>query len=264
MLSRELMGALCLGVVWVTALLVAAAALQDLADLRRIGSRAKGAIVGVAKGDLARWKVEQTARAIDAKRDEAIAFHERRFVSEVLGGRLEAGDTAYEVQPSQNAQVWVERSSRVNATRCPDVATFDEVYAQARKAKGAAREAAVTIGDGDRVFVLGRVEDAKIDPEIVSTLDPVAFCNRNVALILGFIPAELAVCGVATLVALHKPHFGRVSILGAVLCLAFFLGVTPLAVALREHVRRPHEAFLRTKWFRSALSHAQAHSQGKA
>jgi hypothetical protein len=43
------------------------------------------------------------------------------------------------------------------------------------------------------------------------------------------------------------------SIIGAVACIAFFLGVTPVAVALRESVRRPHEAFLRSVWSRKAL-----------
>src|SRR6185369_872480 len=83
MLPREVMGVLCLGVVWMTALLVAGAAWQDLRDLRAIVRRAKNAIRGtVIGGDLAEWAVEQTGRATD---DDAIAFHDREFHCEILG-----------------------------------------------------------------------------------------------------------------------------------------------------------------------------------
>jgi len=86
MLSREVMGMFCLGVVCLTALLVAGAALQDLRDLRAIVKRARKAIQGIVEGgDLAEWAVEQTGRATD---DDAIAFHDRTFHSEILGGKV--------------------------------------------------------------------------------------------------------------------------------------------------------------------------------
>jgi hypothetical protein len=269
-LSRELMGVLCLGVVWVTALLVAAAAMQDLFDLRRIARLARGAIVGTAHGDLAEWSVEQTARAIDKGGDQAIAFHERHFAGEIFGGAVTTdGSGVFEIDPSKTGQVWLEQTARVRALSCVDVTTFDAVYGQARKAKGALRSSQVRIGDGDRVFVVGEVTGKRVQPAIVSTVDPVAFCNRKSLLIALFIPVELALCAVATRVALEPPHFGRTSIIGALLCFAFFLGVTPVAVSLREGVRRPHEAFLRVKWSRQALessadsAHAQRLTQRK-
>ena len=199
------MGVMCLGVVWVTALLVAAGALQDLADLRRIARRARGAIVGIARGDLAEWKAEQTARAIDVSGDEAIAFHERRFVSDIVGGPVEVGDVTYDVSPSKTGEVWVSEGARVAATSCPDAAMFDLVYAQAKKAKGASRDAVVRIGKGERVFVVGKLDGRRIDPEIVSTLDPVAFCRHKSLPLALFIPLELAACGLATALALRPP-----------------------------------------------------------
>ena len=240
MLSREIMGALCLGVLWVTAILVAGAAWQDFRDLRAIVKRARDMFDGVVKdGDLAEWSVEQTGRATD---DDAIAFHDRSFRSEVFGGKI----GAREIAPNANAQVWIDEAAREEAASCGDVTTYDGAHAIARKAKGFARTVRVRVRAGQRVWVIG-------SGELVSTFDPRAWASRKSVLVLAFIPIELAVCAAATRLALSLPHFGTMSIIGAVACIAFFLGVTPLAVALRESVRRPHEAFLRTVWSRKAL-----------
>ncbi len=249
MLSREVMGIACLGIVWVTAILVALAALQDLADLRRIAKRARRAIVGTAVGDLAEWRVEQTGRAIDGRR-EAIAFHDRAFHGEVFASQIRAGGDEYEIASSDTAHVWLG-NERAEGAACASDADFESAYPQAKKAKGFAREVRVRIHDGQRVHVLGKIDGKRITPEIVSTIDPIAFCRRKAMLIALFVPTEIVVCAAATALALVPPHFGRVSIAGAVACFAFFLGVTPLAVALRENARRPHEAFLRTEWLRA-------------
>ena len=241
MLSREIMGALCLGVLWVTAILVAAAAWQDFRDLRAIVKRARKMIEGVVKdGDLAEWSVEQTGRATD---DDAIAFHDRTFHSEVFGGKV--GDE--EIAPNPNGEVWIDEHAREEAASCGDVTTYDAAHALARKAKGFARTVRVRIRAGQRVWVIG-------DGEIVATFDPGAWAARKSMLILAFIPIELALCAAATRLALTLPRFGTMSIIGAVACIAFFLGVTPVAVALRESVRSPREAFLRTVWSRKALA----------
>lgn len=240
MLSREVMGALCLGVLWVTALLVAAAAWQDFRDLRAIVKRARKMIDGlVSGGDFAEWSVEQTGRATD---DDAIAFHDRAFHSEVFGGKV--GDQ--EIAANKIGEVWIDEKAREEAAGCGDVTTYDAAHAIARKAKGFARTVRVRIRAGQRVWVIG-------DGEIVSTFDPRAWASRKSLLVLAFIPIELALCAAATRLALSLPRFGTMSIIGAVACIAFFLGVTPLAVALRESVRLPHEAFLRTVWSRKAL-----------
>ena len=240
MLSREIMAALCLGVLWVTALLVAGAAWQDFRDLRAIVKRARKMIEGVVKdGDLAEWSVEQTGRATD---DDAIAFHDRTFHCEVFGGRV--GDA--EIAPNAKGEVWIDDAAREEAAGCGDVTTYDAAHALARKAKGFARTVRVRVRAGQRVWVIG-------EGDLVATFDPRAWASRKSWLVLAFVPIELACCAAATRLALSVPHFGTMSIIGAVACIAFFLGVTPVAVALRESVRRPHEAFLRTIWSRKAL-----------
>jgi len=247
MLSREIMGALCLGVLWVTALLVAAAAWQDFRDLRAIVRRTRKMIEGVVKGgDLAEWSVEQTGRATD---DDAIAFHDRSFHSEVFGGKVGVdGSAERDIVANAKGEVWVGERAREEAASCGDVTTYDAAHAIARKAKGFARTVRVRVRAGERVWVVG-------DGEIVSTFDPRAWARNKSFLVLAFIPIELACCAAATRLALSVPHFGTMSIIGAVACIAFFLGVTPVAVALRESVRRPNEAFLRTVWSRKALLH---------
>ncbi len=251
MLTRELMGLFCLGVVWMTALLVAGAAYQEFRDLRAIARRARRAVRGVVTGgDLAEWAVEQTGRATD---DGSIAFHDRAFHNDCFGGRIETGAGLVEILPATCA-VWVDARAREDAAGCDDVTTYDAAHALARKAKGFTRTVRVRVRAGDSVWILGDREGDRVTPSIVASSDPVAFATRKSLLIALFVPVELAACAAATRLALSTPHFGTTSILGAVACLAFFLGVTPIGVALRESVRRPHVAFLRTQWIRKDLT----------
>ena len=255
MLSREVMGLFCLGVVWVTALLVAGAAWQELRDLRALARRAKRAIVGTVEGDdLAEWSVEQTGRALDVAGDDAIAFHDRTFRSRILGGRVRVGDDLVEV-PAGDGEVWIDERARAEAADCAGAQELDTAYAQARKAKGFHREVRVRVRAGERVWVFG---------DVVSTIDPLAFCRRKSVGFALFIPFELVACAAATRLAMSTPHFGHASIAGAVACLAFFLGVTPLGVALREGARRPHVAFLRTRWSLRASRRALASATAEA
>jgi len=263
MLSREVMGLFCLGVVWLTALLVAGAAWQDLRDLRAVARRARRHMIKarVVRGEgedgcFAEWGVEQTGRALDAA-DARVAFHDRTFRSRIFGGSLRSGDETYTVAPL-DGDVWPSDQARARAASCGDLASFDEAYALSRKAKGFRRDVRVPIGPGDEVWVLGEIDGHVIaapagERLIVSSVDPLRFCSRKCLLVATFIPAELAVCAAATRVAWSAPHFGAVSVVGAVLCLAFFLGVTPLAVALRESVRAPNIAYLRGRWTRARV-----------
>jgi len=259
MLSREVMGIFALGVLWVTALLVAAAAWQDLRDVRGWWRRARRAVRGVVvtgDGDdqtLAEFRVEQRGRATDEARP-AIAFHDRAFHSRVHGGTVEIDGRARRL--SGPGEVWVEREQRGAAAACPGEAEFDEAYARAICASGFQRDVRVAVRAGDRVVVLGEVEgDAVVaseGPLVVATFDPRRMLSRDAWALALFIPSELLACACVTWVALRPPHFGAVSVLGAILGLAFFLGVTPVAVSLREHVRRPSEAHLRGTWARRA------------
>jgi hypothetical protein len=83
---------------------------------------------------------------------------------------------------------------------------------------------------------------------LVSATDPRSFVTKRITLVVSFIVVELAVCAAATRVATWPPVFGSVSIGGAIACIAFFLGVTPIGVAVREACRPPSQARLRGTW----------------
>ena len=259
MLSNELMGLLCLATLWTTALLVAGAALQDMRDVWSFFRRARRALRGTiesAKGDVfAEWRVEQRGRALDAK-EEAIAFHDRTFESSLEGGSVRIQGELYAVQGP--GDVWATAEARTRAAVCADRATFDAAYAQATRAAGWQREVRVCMRPGDDVFVLGEIKDGTITgasgPLVVSSFDPARRFAFQLSAIAGFIVAELVACAAVTSIAVAPPLFGARSIVGAVLCLGFFLGVTPLAVALRESVRRPSEAFQRGTWRRGSVA----------
>src|SRR5262245_50221061 len=98
MLSKEVMGALALGILWVNTLLIAAAAYQDLRALlarrRQLGA-ASAQGIGLYHGRVARGRgeggafavhrIEQVGRAADGE-ERVILFADRSAEGEVFGG----------------------------------------------------------------------------------------------------------------------------------------------------------------------------------
>lgn len=254
MLSREVMGIFCLVVLWTTALLVAASAMQ----LRgRLAAKAKAlgkARVGVVDSDgtFATAFVEQVGRALDPSDAPAITFHDRRYGGSLAGGALVCAGERVEVPPADDAEIWVDDRRREEAARCPDLRSFDEAYALARKAKGWVRTVEVRLTKGDRVHYFAG------ERPVVATFDPSEWLGGKARALVVFAITELFVCGVVTRVALTEPLFGTVSTIGGALAIAFFLGVTPLGVKLREVARFPNEGRLLGVWQRSALSASRA------
>ncbi len=255
MLTWTVMGLACLAALWVTALLVAADAGKDLAALLRFRRRPVLQVtVESGAGDggaFATWSVRQRGRALDT-RALAIAFHDRDFSSAIAGGTLRRGAQVYAV--SGPGELWVSPPERARAAACADVDRFEAAYGPASTSAGFQRTVQVAAGPGTPLFVLAKpVGEALVsagEPLVVATFDPRPQLTRQAALVAAFIAIELAAGGLATFVALRPPRFGTVSLGGAVLCLAFYLGVTPLAVGLRERVRKPSEAYLRNVWVR--------------
>jgi hypothetical protein len=252
-LSYATMGILALATLWTTAILVAGAAWQDLRDVFRLHRHARRSRKAtILPGTIAEWRVEQRGRALDAK-DETIAFHDRTFGSTLEGAlRIDGKDC----RACGSVEVWVTPSERAKAAACADTTTFQAAYAQAVKAAGWSREVRVRLGEGTVVHVLGELDGGDLAganglPLIVSSFDPTSQLVTQGLTLLGFIIIELVACAAVTSVSLMPPHLGPRSIVGAVLGLGFFLGVTPLGVALRERVRRPAESYLRGTWSRA-------------
>jgi hypothetical protein len=243
MLSREVMGIACLFVLWSTALLVAGAALQELRDLGTLARSLRGLVFGeiVSEGELAVHEVEQTGRALDVA-EPTIVFHDRGTTSRVLGGALKVGEESIELGASDGA-VWVD--AKATALAMQDERAFEGDWVESKKSKGMRRIVRTALAKGDRVWV---ARDANGAVTLVSSTDPRAFVSSRRWLVVLFIAAELAACGACTRLALSEPVFGTLSTIGGVLCLGFFLAVTPIGVAVRDACRPPSTAFLRGTW----------------
>jgi len=245
MLSREVMGIACLVVLWSTALLVAGAALGELRDLAALARSLKNLVFGeiVSDGEFAVHEVEQTGRALD-KATPTIVFHDRGFQSRVLGGVVKVGQDEISLEAT-DAAVWVDAKASALAMQEERDAKFEGEWTESKKSKGMRRVVRTAVAKGDRVWV-ARAANGAVN--LVSTSDPHAFVSSRRSLVILFILVELLACGACTRLALSAPIFGPLSTFGGALCLAFFLAVTPLGVAVRDACRPPSISLLRGTW----------------
>jgi hypothetical protein len=263
-LTREIMGALALAILWVNTLLVAAAALKQAGELRRRmralrplapGEQGEGLIEGLIEegdgegGALARYEVEQIGRAgAEHAGRRTIHFGDRTFGGAVLGGVVTAGGSRVRVCAG-DGEVWPDRADVLSAAACGG---------QARKARGHAREVQVALRAGGPVWIAGAVRATSGGLEIVpsgeapllvSAIEPRAWIRGKVTLAVLFAVAETAIAAGVTALVLVPPVFdGWVSKIGGVLGLGFFLGVQPVGTAVRDALRPPSRAFVRGRW----------------
>jgi hypothetical protein len=249
MLSRETMGCLALGILWVNVLLIAAAAAKQLrALLARRASLAGAAPGRVLRGDgpggaLAEHRVEQIGRA--AIGADAILFHDRAASGQVFGGTVALdGGSELAVPPSAAAEVWVDGVSLRGAVACASDEAFEPAYASASRAKGFVRTVAVTVGEGARVFVLAPRGGAVL----VASMEPRVLLATKAALGAAFIAAALIAAAACTALALRPPVFGPVSTGGGVLGLALFLLVQPAGTRVRDAMLVPSRTPVRGRW----------------
>lgn len=228
---------------WVTALMVALDALIDVkAWLGRL--RRWNVSEGTAFGTVGALEIEQRARTFESG---AIGFFERSHRSQVLSAPVEVQGVRYELQPSVDAEVWVDRQALERAAACASPGQFAEL-AQRAKGTQAVRTVRVEIGAGQRVFVAGARTGLTLTASLVSTVDPRLEAHRRVALNLGLVALNLAWVSVGTVLALWPPAFGPMSIVGACVLIGHFLGITPLAVEVRERSKTPAARPLLGEW----------------
>jgi hypothetical protein len=277
MLSRELMGALALAILWVNTLLIAAAASKEIAALRawrrRLepieGDSGTGLLRATVTsgagpgGALAVHRVEQLGRAAtnDDGGRRVILFSDRSLAGEAFGGTVTREGSAVEitVEADGAAEVWVAASTLEASAACPSDAVFDAAFADAKKARGHART--VLGAATGEVFLFGQLRargdglalgPARPGGLLVATFDPRPWLDRKIALAALFIAGDLTIAAACSAVALWPPRFGLVSTLGGAACLGFFLIIQPAGTALRDAVRLPSRASLRGRWMRSS------------
>ncbi|MBK8259097.1 MAG: hypothetical protein IPK82_41380 [Polyangiaceae bacterium] len=273
MLTREIMGALALAILWVTTLLVAGVAFkQATSHLRRLrsltplvpGQEGVGLLRGTVQeghgeeSALARYEVSQVGRAgADEGRRRTIHFSDRTFSGAVFGGKVKVANVELDIRAG-DGDIWPERGAVLSEANCSDQAQFVRVYEEARKARGHLRSVKVNLKKGDTVWVFGKVRkegnsfslgDPAGDSILISAVDPRAFSRGKALFAITFAWVELVIAGGITFLALMPPRFdGWPSKVGGLLGLAFFLSVQPIGTAVRDAVRAPSRAFVRGRW----------------
>jgi hypothetical protein len=265
MLTRELMGWLALGILWINTLLVVGAAFAPMRELlgrlalaRRHGVWRGRAIRDANSDDVVAWHaVDQVGRkAADDHGRRAILFHDRGFASGMAGGRIEVDgvELSLPALDDDSCEVWVERGDQQRVGACPSAERFDDALRAASKAKGFVRELRTELSDGAELWVVAAKSGAELcKPEegklLVASFDPRPWLRRRVALAFGFQLAMIAIAAVVSWLVLTPPIFGTISTIGGVLGLAFFLLILqPGGVALRDAIRLPSLAFVRGSW----------------
>ncbi|MBX3272585.1 MAG: hypothetical protein KF729_20160 [Sandaracinaceae bacterium] len=266
MLTREIMGLLALGVLWVNGLLVLAVALKQLravidvrARFRRAREERRLSSGVVAEGEpFAVRHVAQLGRAITTRGPARILFTDGPQSFEVLGGVLETPEGPVRVAPAPPglSEVWIAPERAAEAHACPSAEVFDEAFGEASKYKGYRREVLVSVRAGDRVWVVGdRGEQGVVpredEPLLVSMVEPFGWTAQKARLLVGFVVLSLVgLVGVSAL-ALWSPWFGTISTIGGALCVAYFLAIQPLGTAVRDAVRTPARQPIGGSWRRA-------------
>lgn len=270
MLTREIMGALALGILWLNAGLVMAAAFKQLQGLRRLGRRLRamadsgglvhGEVVRAGEGDrFAVRRIHQLGRAVTSGGPPTMLFTDGPQSFEVLGGAVRTAEGDVEIAPADpvRSEVWHDAARGAEAVG-GSAEAFDEALPAASKYKGFARDLEVEVRRGDRVWVVGaRDGDALGAPEeavplLVSMVDPRAWIASRTRLVLGFVLASTTALVAVTALALWPPRFGLVSTIGGALGLVYFLAIQPLGTALRDALRTPARRLLNGEWRRGA------------
>ncbi|MBZ0122257.1 MAG: hypothetical protein K8H88_35010, partial [Sandaracinaceae bacterium] len=160
-LTFEVMGAFGLFVFWLNVGLVVLAAIRDA---RKLQSRLR-MVVGrvhraraVGSAPIARHVIEQVGRA--PQDGEAIHFHDRRHRSELLDGELEIEGERVAVAATEDVEIW----ALPGALRPSVEPAFEDALAAAKRARGFERDMALEVSGGDAVWVVGSVEDGRLEP----------------------------------------------------------------------------------------------------
>lgn len=239
-LPYEWLGLLALAILWVNVLLVAAAALQHRSKLGAVrgawaAARARGELVEgvVERGDgpggvFATRRIEQTGRAMTIGAPDRILFTDRGASARCHGGAVRAGDRAIEIAPREEAEVWIDERAPARREECD----FGVAWARASTNRGLPSAIVQSIVAGDRVWI-------DRGTSRIAAMDPIALLDRKRALLVAFAAIDVLGCALVSAIALWPPALGPVSMIGGMLGLAYFLGITPIANVVRDAAKIP-------------------------
>lgn len=252
MLSNEVMGAFCLGVVWLNTLLICAQVWQAQRALSEeralLGTIMEARVLDVGDAaSLAELRIAQVGRAITTGGPDRILFTESSRSAHLHAGTVEAGGKRLAVVLVGSPRVW-----SLAAEGARDAAAFDRAFAQANTNRGLTSELRVAVGaPGAKVWLAGERDAQTVSARLVSDRDPNAVLVSARKRAFAFIVLSVAVLGGVTAIAMVPPWFTGVSTLGGILAVAYFLAVQPVAVALREAIAVPDKRLIGGIWSRS-------------
>jgi hypothetical protein len=261
MLSRELMASALLALSWITAFMIALDALIDArAMLRRLGEWKTRLLNGtVVASELASHEVEQRVKQLDSD-EPGLVFFDRKHTSHVAGGAVTVGGEQLEVVGAPGAEVWIDAATKDAAAACSSPTEFDALTKSAQGAGGGLRTVRTSLRAGAPVWLvvenMGEKKGGKLEVSVVSGFDPRPWAKSRLLGIAGLQLLNAGWVAGGTVLALWPPAFGLVSIVGAIVLIGHFLGMTALAMGIREKSRSPAIAFLRGAWERPAADAA--------
>jgi hypothetical protein len=255
-LSNETMGLFALSVVWLNTLLIAASAwqvaaaqgrlLSDLRAAKRRGELVRGRVLrgNGQGGSIAERRVQQIGRAMTTRGADRILFTDRQSETVIAGGEVEIDGARVSVGAGEG-EVWTidERGRR-------DPSAFDAAWSRAATNKGV--ESDVVIPVAGEVWLRGRRDGDRLEADLVATRCPITLVSRTRWAQIAFALGAVAVVSAITAVCLVPPVFGTVSTVGGALMVAFFIGIQPLGVMVRDATRPPPERPVGGVWERPA------------
>ncbi|MFT3711889.1 MAG: hypothetical protein QM817_29975 [Archangium sp.] len=259
MLTREMMGIALLGISWMTAFMVALDALIDFRAMRALLKSWKTTLrtATVKTEELASHEVEQRVKELDSE-SPGLVFFDRKHTSLIKGGVVSLDGKDVTVSSASSAEVWVDADTKAKNATCNTTAQFDALMQRAKGAGGGTRVVKSTVHAGQTVWLAGEQQGETFVASLISTFDPREFARARAWASLGVVFASTAWVIAGSVLAFWPPVFGMISIGGAVVLIAHFLGMTPLAMAAREKSRLPSVAFLRGSWRRDEVRQESA------
>ena len=252
MLTNEMMGLAALAVSWMTGLMIALDALIDVRTMRGLLAGWKTSLrQATAKSDeLAVHEIEQRVKELDSDAP-GLVFFDRKHTSTVKGGVVTLDGAEVKVTGAPDAQVWFDDETRAASAACTTTAQFDVMQRFAQQgAGGGLRTVKTAVKAGQTVWLAGERHGDGFVASLVSNFDPRTFARARIGASLFVIVLSTAWVALGTALALWQPAFGLVSIGGAVVLLGHFIGMTPVAMAVREKSRLPSVAYVRGTWRR--------------
>ena len=237
-LTYALLGSAALAVSWLTAALVALDASIDVRRLLRVrGASLVKATVGARS--IGWHEVEQRVRRFEVPKP-AFGLFDRAHRWALEGGEVLVDGATLSVIADGSAEVWPD--AKAQAAQPVEAS----LWAAAGSTKGTLRVVRSELAPGVSVWLVGARDGQTVRASIASLVDPRAWANRHLLGIAGVLVLNLVWVALGTAIVFWVPGFESwVSKVGGAVLIGHFLGITPLAISMRDACRAPSVGWVR-------------------